>query len=807
MNFLSRVVSVFVFASAFIMPVFIISSSLLTAQQRLLPEGIKAVEIPAAMRSKLLSGDLPERIALKKDRLNGLEKGSEAYSFVFIYFSQYPAEHQLQELEGQGIRLYRESWIPPLPSHPLGYMIARITDKELLSLLSNELVVKVDNAERMNMPVNNSGAKSIKADQVWHNGWTGSGVRLAIIDTGLDTEPEHADLPQGIIKRDYSNYPSSIDNNIENTFTGHGTHVAGIALGRGTLSASNTINGGGPYKGMAPEADLIFLKAGSDASGSASANAILAAIHAAVDTFDADILSMSYGGWYTYHDGSSAEEQAVDWAYEKGKAFFIAASNDAGDGRHYSATVPGNSTTDYFRVDVTNAGEQTTALSFNLVWFDADKKNTLRIKYYNNTYKELPDVTDAGATESLRGTKSRFSHYNYFLPAGSSVYYLKVVNNSPTEQKFHIYENWGDGRVKFHDPDPDYTIGQPASADKAIAVGAYTTRNIWTASNGYSYKLNSSVVNQIASFSSRGPRVDELTKPDITAPGSLIISIRDRDVYTKTDIDWVDNDGIKGGEAGYMVMQGTSMACPAAAGAAALYFSRYPLATVQDLYSAIRSGAMADTYTGTVPNNIWGWGKLDILASVNLPLPVELSEFTSLSTETGVRLDWKTETELNLFGFEIQRKHTPDEWGKIGFLSSETGNSNSPRNYSFLDQYNIRAGHYDYRLKMIDSDGSFRFSPELSVSFSPVFKFSLAQNYPNPFNPRTLIGYSVESDGPVRLVVYDILGREVSVLVDGYKKAGRYSSVFDSRGLASGPYFYRLYSGSRSLTGKMNILK
>jgi hypothetical protein len=93
-------------------------------------------------------------------------------------------------------------------------------------------------------------------------------------------------------------------------------------------------------------------------------------------------------------------------------------------------------------------------------------------------------------------------------------------------------------------------------------------------------------------------------------------------------------------------------------------------------------------------------------------------------------------------------------------------------------------------------------------------QFSLRQNYPNPFNPSTVIEYTVGDIGhqasgfsDVRLVVYDLLGREVSVLVNERKAPGAYEVKFDAAGLSSGVYFYRLEAGSSGLTRKMVVLK
>ncbi len=96
-------------------------------------------------------------------------------------------------------------------------------------------------------------------------------------------------------------------------------------------------------------------------------------------------------------------------------------------------------------------------------------------------------------------------------------------------------------------------------------------------------------------------------------------------------------------------------------------------------------------------------------------------------------------------------------------------------------------------------------SVEVGSSVSALY--DLVQNYPNPFNPTTVISYQLPVVCNVRLAVYDILGREVSVLVDESKNAGTYEVRFDGSGLASGVYFYRLQAGKFVETKKLLLLR
>jgi hypothetical protein len=86
-------------------------------------------------------------------------------------------------------------------------------------------------------------------------------------------------------------------------------------------------------------------------------------------------------------------------------------------------------------------------------------------------------------------------------------------------------------------------------------------------------------------------------------------------------------------------------------------------------------------------------------------------------------------------------------------------------------------------------------------------QFELSQNYPNPFNPSTQILYTLKNSSKVRLAVYDLLGRQVAVLVDGMQSAGQHTVAFSGAGLTSGIYFYRLQNDNEVITKKMILMK
>ncbi len=115
----------------------------------------------------------------------------------------------------------------------------------------------------------------------------------------------------------------------------------------------------------------------------------------------------------------------------------------------------------------------------------------------------------------------------------------------------------------------------------------------------------------------------------------------------------------------------------------------------------------------------------------------------------------------------------------------------------------------DYGFSLWSEAWKFRTEAPTWVASSPETprEFSLSQNYPNPFNPTTQIRYQLTETEFVTLKVYDVLGREVATLVNGYRSAGSYTVTFDASRLPSGVYFYRLIAGSYSATKKMLMIR
>jgi hypothetical protein len=224
------------------------------------------------------------------------------------------------------------------------------------------------------------------------------------------------------------------------------------------------------------------------------------------------------------------------------------------------------------------------------------------------------------------------------------------------------------------------------------------------------------------------------------------------------------------------------------------------------------------------------------------PLPIQLAFFSARSIDANsIAVTWRTLSELNNYGFEVER--SPDGAHFVaapnGFVAGH-GTSSVPNDYSFTDNPEP-PGPWYYRLRQIDLDGTTHFSDPVKADLlSGVADMTptnvlLGQNYPNPFNPSTKIGYRVSGPGAsnngtddvalgtealgagsggsglgarvVRLSVYDILGREVAVLVNEAKAPGEYSVAWDASEFSAGVYICRMTAGDYVESRKMLFIR
>ena len=182
----------------------------------------------------------------------------------------------------------------------------------------------------------------------------------------------------------------------------------------------------------------------------------------------------------------------------------------------------------------------------------------------------------------------------------------------------------------------------------------------------------------------------------------------------------------------------------------------------------------------------------------DLIVPIQLTYFhgSVLGLQGIVQLSWGTLSEINNYGFEVQRRSDRQTaFSTLTFIPGH-GTTNVPQHYLCNDS-SASAGVWWYRLNQIDLDGTAHLTDPMridvltGVTGQEPAEFALYQNYPNPFNPSTTISFSTVRPGQVTLKVYDVLGREVATLVHGLLDGG-YHTVRWEADVAAGVYFYRL---------------
>ncbi len=187
-------------------------------------------------------------------------------------------------------------------------------------------------------------------------------------------------------------------------------------------------------------------------------------------------------------------------------------------------------------------------------------------------------------------------------------------------------------------------------------------------------------------------------------------------------------------------------------------------------------------------------------------LPVELTAFDALVDANKVMLAWQTASELNNSGFAVEHAEGVSPFGQVTFVTGR-GTTSEATTYSYqLD--GLPAGLHRFRLKQIDFDGMFTYSPTLSVAVGVPSALTLDPVYPNPFNPTATVRFAVQETQPVSVAVYNVLGQQVQVLFDGIATGGTAQmATLDGSALPGGLYFVRMTGPSMTVMQAVTLLK
>jgi subtilisin family serine protease len=397
---------------------------------------------------------------------------------------------------------------------------------------------------------------------------------------------------------------------------GHGTHVAGIAAGNGSVAGN-----GKPaftFVGVAPEADIILVANLSDTADFGDSAATLDAAKYIFDKADSlkkpVVINLSQGDNMGPHDGTSLLERGIDNLLGgPGRVFVKSAGNAGADNIHASGSVaaggseqvqfavPANDTSpetidiwyygpDRFGITITTPGGNTSA-----VVNPGDPTTPINLPNGNRLLivSRLNDPNNHDNRiyiQLSRGTSATIQQGNWFFT---------LRGTTMVDGRFDAWIERGKVIASFTDAHQNNarTISVPGTSREVIAIGSYITK---TGSIG-----------SISAFSSRGPTRDGRQKPDIVAPGEWIMSARAVNVS---------------GTGQYQLMRGTSMATPHVTGLVALILQKDKTLTNQQIKNGLKSTARSDSTTGTVPNNTWGQGRINARAAVDFSYPPEISQ-------------------------------------------------------------------------------------------------------------------------------------------------------------------------------------
>jgi len=204
--------------------------------------------------------------------------------------------------------------------------------------------------------------------------------------------------------------------------------------------------------------------------------------------------------------------------------------------------------------------------------------------------------------------------------------------------------------------------------------------------------------------------------------------------------------------------------------------------------------------------------------TITSSLPVELFAFDAVLDGDAAQLRWETASETNNAGFEVQHLseiHNPtlvpaqagiQNWNVLGWIDGH-GTTEVPQAYTYR-VVDLTPGIHRFRLKQIDYDGAFEYSPEVEVVVEMSGLFQASRAYPNPFNPETNFSLTIAREQHVQVAVYDVLARRVALLHDGFFPAQTARSfVFDAGLLPSGLYVIHVQGEYFTTTQLVTLLK
>ncbi|OGR61060.1 MAG: hypothetical protein A2X36_07325 [Elusimicrobia bacterium GWA2_69_24] len=398
----------------------------------------------------------------------------------------------------------------------------------------------------------------------------------------------------------------------ERDTSGHGTHVAGSAAGDSAT-----------YMGIAPQADLIIVKA-ERASGFYEddvLNAVGWVFQQAAAAGKAAVVNLSLGWSSGPHDGTSILSTGLAALTGAGKIIVAAAGNSANQAIHDSGSGTHSQVLTAQDTGVSAWGE---------FWYDTDTNYTARVCLGANCSTYI--ARGGSEITTLGGVNVETGHDNtsprcfwFYFPDGVTSGNTITVNFQGGSTRV---DGWTDTTLSFNSPDETRHISQPGDSTGVITVGAYSNKNSWP-TGSYSVPITEGYV---YTYGSRGPTRDGRTKPDIAAPGWGIASS-----MSQSDSGAPAYQILPGST--HRINQGTSMASPMVTGAVALRLQQNAALTPATALTDLQNTARTDAATGGVPNNDFGWGKVSAEMGL-LGTPPVMNSALTLSDAKSITWAW-----------------------------------------------------------------------------------------------------------------------------------------------------------------------
>lgn len=422
--------------------------------------------------------------------------------------------------------------------------------------------------------------------------------------------------------------------------TYHGTHVTGIATG-----SDKTL----PYYGVAPDADIVLVS--FKESNTDVVNGIKYVFDYADSVGKPAVVNISLGSHLGPHDGTSSSDLSFAEMTGPGHIIVGACGNEGDTKLHVSKTLVANDLALKTMLPNEQSADGKSFSNYVDIWGSIDANLTVKAVVVNTTDGSIEEESDEVSTNG--------SQYIRWRPmdktkVNASILLAKQVNPTNKRTNISVYCNassiakpyaigivatgeegdtihmWNASQNEFYSfnkdgwtsGDTEYTVGElGGTSQNVISVGSFNSKNrfvpLCMIGTGYYIRFDENTIGKLygrSSFSSHGPTADGRVKPDVSAPGCLVVSAVSKYATIEDKAVIAQNGADK-----YAYCMGTSMASPFVTGTVALWLQANPHLTPAQVRKIISHTAMADKYVnpdGTLPNYVWGYGKIDALAGL-----------------------------------------------------------------------------------------------------------------------------------------------------------------------------------------------